>query len=173
MFLSSQPLRLATSLLLTGLLAVGLLTACKKSDDSPKPSDDNSSSSCSSLPSSVNSWLNSNYPNQTVFKCERKTDGRYNVYTDGAGGCIEFYFTSQGAFLERESCLRSGDDDSVVSYSDLPESVRQWLTTNHPNARILEGKRKDGGWKIKIQDGSGCYECSFGASGQLTKKESC
>ncbi len=155
------------------LVALSLLGSCRKSDDSPKPSGNSSSVGCTDLPASISDWLRSNYPNQTTFKCERKSDGRYNVYTDGPGGCVEFYFTAQGTFLKRESCLRSVEDGSVTSFSDLPAAVQQWLNANHPNARILEGKPKDGGWKIKIQDETGCYECTFDSRGELIKKERC
>jgi len=157
------------------VMTVPIIWACSSSEDDNKtqPNPNNTPSSCTNLPSTVINWLAGEHPQQTLFKCERESDGGYNIYTDGDKGCLEFYFDSQGKFLKQESCLRSGEDDSVLPYSDLPQAIQNWLKSEYPNARIKEAKRRDDGWKIKILDGSSCFECTFDNQGNLTKKESC
>lgn len=80
------------------------------------------------LPEEVLAFINTNYPEQTIVMAEIDDDG-YDVYLSNG---IEIEFDFNG----RIDVDMQDDDDRLIDASSLPQVIRDYITTNYPNASI-------------------------------------
>jgi hypothetical protein len=65
----------------------------------------------SSLPSAVQTYLSTNYPNATIHEAERKTECGQEIYEVELSNGLELYFDLQGNFLGTDDDFDCDDDD--------------------------------------------------------------
>ena len=98
------------------------------------------------LPSAVQTYISTNYPNQGIYEAERYDD--CEVYEVELANGIELYFDLQGNFLGTDDTFDCDEDtlnsdDDYVDPDSLPASVLSYIATNFPNDSIYEVERDE------------------------------
>ncbi len=103
------------NLFLTGLLlALGLAFLAGCDDDNPLDDDDSESVAVSDLPSAIQTYVDDNYPNQSIEEAERETECGEKYYEVELSNDDELYFDLDGNFLGTDDpydCDNDDDDD--------------------------------------------------------------
>ncbi|MEG2370799.1 MAG: hypothetical protein RSB23_06515 [Alistipes sp.] len=75
-----------------------------------------------------------------VYKLERDGVVSYKIEADGVKVDVEMdlYFDVQGILLKEVQDTEESNDDEEETPLEIPENVAAWITTNHPNAEILD-----------------------------------
>ena len=104
----------------------------------------------SDLPSAVQTYIASNYPNTGIYEAELEDECGQRVYevelTDG----VALHFDLQGNFLGTEDDFDCSDeqdgtydDDDYVDPDSLPSAVQRYIASQYPSLSIYEVERDD------------------------------
>lgn len=124
------------------------------------------SSIFSLLPSGINSYLQTKYPNTSVEDIEK----RISSYKIELANDIELIFDLQGNIWEdNNNSNNNSDDKDRVSIDNLPQAA-QTILNNYflQTATILYIEKDDNEYEIKLSNGT---EIDFSASGELIAVE--
>lgn len=127
--------------------------------------------SLSSLPSSIISYLNTNYPQDTLVRAYRNCDSSYIVFSID-NGSFATIFNSSGVFVKRVELHNEKNRPMVLSESALPAAVQSYLTTTYPNYVFEQAFSftKNGtllGYVVVIDANNTKYAVQFDASGNF------
>jgi hypothetical protein len=115
----------------------------KKDDDD----DDYIPVAVGSLPSSIITYVNANYPGDRIVWAERDDD-EYDVYLNSGW---ELTFTLSGIFIEAER------EDIPVNPADLPANILSYIQQNYPNASIVKAELDDNIYEVYLNNGIELY----------------
>ncbi|MEL7340518.1 MAG: PepSY-like domain-containing protein, partial [Bacteroidota bacterium] len=101
---------------------------------------DNDDIDPTSLPSAIQTYIATNFPNDSIYEVERDEECGQQVYEVELSSGEELYFDLQGNFLGTDDTFDCDDDDDIDPNS-LPSAIRNYLSTNHPNDAIDEVER--------------------------------
>ncbi len=116
----------------------------KKDDDDD---DDYIPVAVSSLPSSIITYVDTNYPNDSIVWAERDDD-EYDVYLNSGW---ELTFDLSGNFIEAER------DEIPVNPADLPANILSYIQQNYPNASIVKAELDDNIYEVYLNNGIELY----------------
>lgn len=124
--------------------------------------DDDDNIAISNLPQSIIDYVNNNHSGENIVKAEFETDDGQDIYEVYLSNGMELYFDSNGNYLGMD------DDSSYISVSALPQSIKDYISNNYPNAAILytEEEYDDGQtiYEVKLDNG---MELEFDSNGNL------
>ncbi len=128
--------------------------------------DSNVNISNDNIPQNIANYITSNYPEQTIIKSEFEMEDGMQVYEITLSNGLELYFDENGNFLGFD------DDSSHISLSEIPQSILDYISGNHPNATIIYAEMdfEDGGieYEIKLDNG---MELKFDGSGNFISSD--
>ena len=120
------------------------------------------------LPTIVDNYLNTNYPDYEVDESELETDCKgaevYEVELEGPGDDeIELTFDSEGNFLYAET---------EIGIDELPAAVSSSISSNYPDYSIEEAEQLDMfddtvRYEVELKSGSSTLEVIFAADGTV------
>jgi hypothetical protein len=112
----------------------------------------------SSLPKAITDYISANFPGRTIVWAEIDDD-EYEVYlSDGT----EVYFDRRGRFLEVDR------DRDAINPANLPQNILSYISTNFPNATIIEAELDDNYYEVELNNGMELY---FDAQGNFLGSE--
>ena len=128
--------------------------------------DDNDSVSLSNLPQSIKDYVNNNHSGESIVKAELEMEDGQDVYEVYLSNGMELYFDTNGNYLSMD------DDNSHINISALPQSIKDYINTNYPNATILYAEKDydDGqkAYEVKLDNG---MELEFDSNGNLLSSD--
>jgi hypothetical protein len=98
-------------LFFVGLFALGLLFLTGCENDNPLYEDDSQSVAVSDLPAAIRTYVEDNYPNQSIEEAERKTECGKEFYEIELTNTEELYFDLDANFLGTDEPYDCDDDD--------------------------------------------------------------
>jgi hypothetical protein len=114
------------------------------------------------LPQAILTYISTNYPDNTIHEAEIEDNGQYEIELNNG---IELIFDPQGNFLGIDD---DGDDDfgdEDIAPGDLPEKIRNFITTHFTGATIEEAEREsNGNYEVEL---SNDIELIFDADGNF------
>lgn len=99
------------------------------------------------LPQNILSYINTNYPNDSIVEAELDD----NFYEVELSSGTELYFDAQGNFLGSEV------DDRPVAIGDLPTAITQYVSQNYPNQTIVSAEIDDNMYELELSNGVELY----------------
>lgn len=104
------------------------------------------------LPQVVLDYVTENHPNTTIAKSEIENNGNFEVtLSDG----MELIFGADGAFLGIDDDTNSDFGDTVVDPSALPQTITDYVATNHTGLTItIAAMENNGHYEVNLSDGS-------------------
>lgn len=100
------------------------------------------------LPQPVLTYISTNYPDNTIHEAEVEDNGQFEVELNNG---IELVFDAQGNFLGIDD--HSDDDfgDEDIAAADLPEKIRNFISTHFASASIEEAElENNGNYEIEL-----------------------
>jgi hypothetical protein len=86
----------------------------------------------SALPSSISSYMTTNYPNDTLIRAYINIDSSYLVISQN-NGLYANLFSSTGTFIKRVNVPAPGQVPQSVTQANLPSSITTYLSTTYPS----------------------------------------
>ncbi|MFO7880851.1 MAG: PepSY-like domain-containing protein [Bacteroidota bacterium] len=128
--------------------------------------DDGDDISPESLPQAILDYLSNNYPDETIVQSEIDMENGQMVYEVYLSNGMELYFNQSGSFIS------SDDDSEYILESELPQSILDYISSNHPDATIVyaELDYDDGQMEYEVKLDNG-MELEFDGNGNLTSSE--
>lgn len=112
----------------------------------------------SSLPQSITDYIAANFAGRTIVWAEIDDD-EYEVYlNDGT----EVSFDRRGRFLEVDR------DRDAIDPANLPQNIRDYISTNFPSATIIKAELDDNFYELELSNGMELY---FDAQGNFLGSE--
>lgn len=128
--------------------------------------DDNDNVSLSNLPQSIKDYVNNNHSGESIVKAELEMEDGQDVYEVYLSNGMELYFDTNGNYLSMD------DDNSNINISALPQSIKDYINNNYPNATILYAEKDydDGqkAYEVKLDNG---MELEFDSNGNLLSSD--
>lgn len=128
--------------------------------------DDNDNVSLSNLPQSIKDYVNNNHSGESIVKAELEMEDGQDVYEVYLSNGMELYFDTNGNYLSMD------DDNSHINISALPQSIKDYINNNYPNATILYAEKDydDGqkAYEVKLDNG---MELEFDSNGNLLSSD--
>ena len=117
------------------------------------------------LPSSILSYIQSNFPNFYIVWARGDDDG-FDVFLNNG---YEVTFDSRGRFLylDRDGSGR-GSSGRDISISELPQRVLDYISSNFPDARIIEAELYPRYYNVYLNTGLELY---FDLDGNFLRSE--
>lgn len=146
-----------TKILSLAFVALLSLNSCSSDDDGDtgtevdlnliaESSDDHVNSAA--LPQAILTYISINYPENTIREAEVEENGRFEVELNNG---TELVFDAQGNFLgiDDDSDDIFGDED--IAAADLPEKIRNFISTHFAGATIEEAElENNGNYEIEL-----------------------
>lgn len=146
-----------TKILSLAFVALFSLNSCSSDDDGDtgtevdlnliaESSDDHVNSAA--LPQAILTYISTNYPENTIREAEVEENGRFEVELNNG---TELVFDAQGNFLgiDDDSDDIFGDED--IAAADLPEKIRNFISTHFAGATIEEAElENNGNYEIEL-----------------------
>lgn len=146
-----------TKILSLAFVALFSLNSCSSDDDGDtgtevdlnliaESSDDHVNSAA--LPQAILTYISINYPENTIREAEVEENGRFEVELNNG---TELVFDAQGNFLgiDDDSDDIFGDED--IAAADLPEKIRNFISTHFAGATIEEAElENNGNYEIEL-----------------------
>ncbi|NJW55646.1 PepSY-like domain-containing protein, partial [Salinimicrobium oceani] len=94
------------------------------------------------LPQAILTYISTNYPENTIREAEVEDNGQFEVELNNG---TELVFDAQGNFLgiDDDSDDVFGDED--IAAADLPEKIRNFISTHFSGATIEEAELENNG----------------------------
>ena len=128
--------------------------------------DDDDNVAVSNLPQVIIDYVNNNHSGENIVKAEFETEDGQDIYEVYLSNGMELYFDSNGNYLGMD------DDSSYINVSALPQSIKDYISNNYPNAAILyaEEDYDDGQtiYEVKLDNG---MELEFDSNGNLLSSD--
>ena len=120
-----------------------------------------------SLPQAILTYLDQNYPGIAIRYAEREGDDDepYRYEVELVNG-IELYFDDDGTFLFADADYDddgyNDDDDILLTPSQLPQAILDYISQNYPNATIVKAEREedddeDYAYEVELSNGIELY----------------
>ncbi|QTN37713.1 PepSY-like domain-containing protein [Cryomorphaceae bacterium] len=103
--------------------------------------DDDDDIDPANLPAAIITYINQNYPNDSIVEAELDDD-IYEVYLSNG---LELYFDINGNFI-------GTDDDDDIDPANLPAAIITYINQNYPNATIEEAEFEDNIYEIELDN---------------------
>ena len=119
------------------------------------------------LPANIRDIVATHFPGTTIEEAERENNGNYEIELSND---VELIFDGNGKFLGRADDDDNDDrDDDDIAVSDLPQVIRDYITTNYPDHTIVEAEREDdNNFEVTLNNG---VELEFDADGNFLSAE--
>lgn len=127
------------------------------------------------VPPSIRSYMNSNYPGDTLLKAFKTREGAY-VLISKNNGAFATLFNKNGGF-EKRVALPAKDCEMVnIAQLALPSSVLSFLSATFPNyvfnkADLLKSNGTTLGYLVLINANNTRYAVAFDANGNFVAKK--
>ena len=127
------------------------------------------------VPQNIRSYMNSNYPGDTLLKAFKTREGAY-VLVSKNNGAFATLFNKNGGF-EKRMALPAKDCELLnIAQSGLPSSILSFLSTSFPNyvfnkADVLQSNGTTLGYLVLINANNTRYAVAFDANGKFVAKK--
>ncbi len=120
-----------------------------------------------SLPQAIKDFLNTYYAGVGIDEAERENNGHIKIELDND---VELIFDTDGNFLGQAEDENGNEDenDEDIEIADLPQAIRDYISTNYPDNSIIEAEKEDDGYEVSLNDGT---ELKFDADGNFVSAE--
>jgi hypothetical protein len=127
--------------------------------------------SLSALPTSVISYMTTNFPNDSLIKAYVNIDSSYLVISADSG-LYATMFNSAGDFVKRVQLYSRGPVSQPINQTDLPSTAQTYLTSTYPDYVFERGysiyvNGSLQGYIVVIDSNNTKYAVEFDASGNL------
>lgn len=116
------------------------------------------------VPEFVSSYIETNYPNQTVILVEQDDDG-YDVYLSNG---LEIEFDFDGSIDVEDEDEEDEDDwndwEDTIEFSSLPEIIINYISANYPGLNVLKVEWEDNEYEVTFTNQ---LELTFNSEGLL------
>lgn len=127
------------------------------------------------LAATIKTYLNTNYPQDTLKAAWLNKDASIIVLTKN----VKFYtnvFTAAGVFVKRTEMPAKPGKDSQIAQADLPATVLTYLNTTYPNyvfkkAFVMKNASGTNGYMVVIDANLTKYGVLFDASGAFVSSK--
>lgn len=121
----------------------------------------------SELPQNIIDFLDEYYSGATVEEAEIENNGNYEIELDND---VEVIFDANGNFLGQAEDENGYDDsdDEDIAIAELPQTIRDYVSTNYPDNTIVEAEREDDGFEVTLNNG---VELKFDVDGRFLEAE--
>lgn len=114
------------------------------------------------LPQAILNYVSTNYPDNTIHEAEIEDNNNYEVELNNG---VELIFDQQGNFLGIDDDDEDDFGDEDIAPANLPEKIRNFVTTHFAGASIEEAERENNGnYEIEL---SNDVELIFDADGNF------
>lgn len=156
------------------MVVMAMIVSCSSDDDegtgtevdlnlTAQRSDDHVN--VASLPQAIFNYITANYPGSTIWKAEIEDNNNYEVELNTG---VELIFDQEGNFLGVDDDADDDFGDEHVAPANLPEKIRNFVTTHFAGATIIEAeKENNGNYEIEL---SNDVELVFDADGNFLGK---
>ncbi len=104
----------------------------------------------SDLPQSITDFITENYPDEEIIEAWLTDEGEYVVVLDDD---LYLIFDNDGSFVEEYDEKEHRGDRDPIDISELPQSVLDYVTANHPDAEIKKAfSNEDGEYIVKLNN---------------------
>ena len=147
----------------------------------------NNAISLDSLPTTIKTYIASNYAGDTIKRAEKRTINgvvNYAVLVDNGSRVKVLIFSATGAFI-REATFNGGrhrhghgdhhDNDDKISIDSLPQSIPLYITANYAGYNIKKAEREKDRttnaiiYEVVIENGSTRKKLIFDATGAFLR----
>ncbi|WP_026837389.1 PepSY-like domain-containing protein [Gillisia sp. JM1] len=158
-----------TKILYVAILSVLSLQSCSNDEDVQNEADLTAIAfkadvhiRTSSLSQTILNYVTTNYPNLTIVEAEEEDNQNIEItLSDGN----ELIFDSAGNFLGEDNDEDDDFGDHDVNISDLPQNIKDFITTNYPGISIEEAEiENNGNFEIELEND---IELIFDADGNF------
>lgn len=94
------------------------------------------------LPQAILTYISTNYPENTIHEAEIEDNNNFEVELNNG---IELIFDAQGNFLGIDDDDTDDFGDEDIAPGDLPEKIRNFITTHFAGTTIEEAERENNG----------------------------
>ncbi|MFD1095554.1 PepSY-like domain-containing protein [Salegentibacter chungangensis] len=121
----------------------------------------------SELPQKIKDFLNTYFEGETVEEAEIENNGHIKVELDSD---VKLIFDAEGNFLGQaeDENENEDEDDEDIAVEDLPQSVKDYISANYPDNKIIEAEKEDEGFEVTLNNGT---ELKFDSEGNFVKAE--
>ncbi|MDB4291796.1 PepSY-like domain-containing protein [Maribacter sp.] len=144
-------------------------------NDGDSEDEDGTVIDATTLPQLVKDYISTTYTDASIVEARSTVDGGYEVELSTG---MEVIFDANGSFVKTEDeGVDDGDnqngnqheDGTVIEAATLPQLIKDYLSTNYPDATIVEARSMtDGGFEVEL---STKIEVVFDANGSFVKTE--
>lgn len=118
-------------------------------------SDDDQNIDPASLPAAILTYIQQNFPNDSILFANWDDDGYYEIQLSSG---VELYFDSTGNFISMDV------DDMPINPTALPVNILNYIQQNYPNDSIVSAALDDNVYEIYLSSGIELY---FDLNGNL------
>jgi hypothetical protein len=127
--------------------------------------------SISALPTSVVSYMTSNYPGDSLVKAYINIDSSYLIISADSG-LYATLFNSSGDFVKRVQLYTRGPVSQQINQTDLPAAAQSYLTNTYPDYVFERGysiyvNSSLQGYIVVIDSNNTKYAVEFDSAGNL------
>lgn len=122
-----------------------------------------------SLPSSITSYITTNYPDVTIERAKLDRDGNFLVKVSGQ---LILVFDENGNFVEEAQFIHR-QRGSKIDVADLPTVITDYIASNYASATIKVAFQKDKGYAVGIFENDTRMMLLFDAEGNFVTVKTC
>lgn len=121
----------------------------------------------SELSPTITEFLEKYYPGASVEEAEVENNGHIKVELDNDTKLI---FDAEGNFVGQAKDEHGDEDegDEDIAIADLPQAIKDYITSNYPENSIVEAEKEDEGYEVSLNDGN---ELKFDSEGNFVSAE--
>lgn len=121
------------------------------------------------MPANIIDFINVHFPGVGIDEAEKESNDHYEIELDND---IELIFDANGNFLGIAHDENEDDDeqdDTDIHPDNLPQAIKDYISSNYPEETIIEAEiEDDGSYEITLDNG---IEIEFDEDGNFLSAE--
>ena len=103
----------------------------------------------SDLPMSIQDYITTNYPSETITEAELYTD-KYEVSLSNG---VQLEFDLAGNFIEASGGNNNGDEGTEIAPANLPQAIQDYIASNYPMETITKAEEYADKYEVELSNG--------------------